>query len=111
MENWSRKNPKTAGYVAASLSIYGDPLLTEDLPSMDSLPSESFLLRVHSDGPDGLSSGDYLIVDPRLIPKNGDLVVAMLNNRVLVKRFEDVLDHAFKIIGVVLGLYENNFSS
>ena len=51
-------------------------------------PSETFLIRVTGDSmlDAGISSGDILVVDRSLEPKSGNIIVASINNELLVKR-------------------------
>lgn len=53
------------------------------------MPQDSFLLRVKGDSLKDayIFSGDIVIVNPNLEPKNGQIVVAILNDAAVVKRF------------------------
>ena len=90
-------NIPIVGRVAA-----GEPLLavenienyfaipTEFLPNMD-----TFILKVHGDSMInvGFFEGDYLIVEKTEDARNGDIVVALLEDSVTVKRFYKEADH------------------
>ena len=90
-------NIPIVGRVAA-----GEPLLavenienyfaipTEFLPNMD-----TFILKVHGDSMInvGFFEGDYLIVEKTNTANNGDIVVALLEDSVTVKRFYKEADH------------------
>ena len=90
-------NIPIVGRVAA-----GEPLLavenienyfaipTEFLPNMD-----TFILKVHGDSMInvGFFEGDYLIVEKTESANNGDIVVALLEDSVTVKRFYKEADH------------------
>jgi SOS-response transcriptional repressor LexA len=45
----------------------------------------------------GINDGDLVVVSPNEQTKNGDIVVAMLNNEATVKRFEN-LNNKIKLI-------------
>ena len=63
---------------------------TEFLPNMD-----TFILKVHGDSMInvGFFEGDYLIVEKTEDARNGDIVVALLEDSVTVKRFYKEADH------------------
>jgi repressor LexA len=73
----------------------GAPLLaTEELEQQFRLdrslaPPGSFMLRVTGDSmiEAGIHSGDYAVVQPHPQPRNGEIVVALLNEEATVKRF------------------------
>ena len=119
------------GEVAAGnpLVIYPDAIDTIELPTIARMPKDSFLLRVKGDSLKDayIFSGDIVIVNPNLEPKNGQIVVAVLNNAAVVKRFykkknevelvsenpeyEPIIverNHSgFKVVGVVVGVYRS----
>lgn len=121
-------NIPIVGRVAA-----GEPLLavenienyfaipTEFLPNMD-----TFILKVHGDSMInvGFFEGDYLIVEKTETASNGDIVVALLEDSVTVKRFykednhirlqpenddyEPIICQDCQIVGKVYSLYRPN---
>jgi repressor LexA len=119
------------GEVAAGnpLTIYPDAIDTIKLPTIAKMPQDSFLLRVKGDSLKDayIFSGDIVIINPNLEPKNGQIVVAILNDAAVVKRFykkrteiELVSENAeykpividkkypsFKIVGIVVGIYRS----
>lgn len=119
------------GEVAAGnpLTIYPDAIDTIELPTIARMPKDSFLLRVKGDSLKDafIFSGDIIIVNPNLEPKNGQIVVAVLDDAAVVKRFykkrnevELVSENPeykpivvgknyprFKVIGVVVGIYRS----
>ncbi len=119
------------GEVAAGnpLAIYQDAIDTVELPNVVKMPRNSFLLRVKGDSLKDayIFSGDIVIVHPDILPKDGQIVVAVLDDSAVVKRFfkkEDVIElHSenpeyepiivkrnyisFKVVGVVIGIYRS----
>jgi len=119
------------GEVAAGnpLTIYPDATDTIELPSIAYMPKDSFLLRVKGDSLKDayIFSGDVVIVNPNLQPKNGQIVVAVLEDAAVVKRFYKKADKIelvsenpeykpilidkkhpnFKIVGIVVGIYRS----
>jgi repressor LexA len=119
------------GEVAAGnpLTIYPDAIDTIQLPTIARMPKDSFLLRVKGDSLKDayIFSGDIVIVNPNLEPKNGQIVVAILNDAAVVKRFYKkrseielvsenpeykpiIIDKkypSFKIVGIVVGIYRS----
>jgi len=119
------------GEVAAGnpLTIYPDAIDTVQLPTIARIPQDSFLLRVKGDSLKDayIFSGDIVIVNPNLEPKNGQIVVALLDDAAVVKRFFKkrskielvsenpdykpiVIDKkypSFKIVGIVVGIYRS----
>lgn len=119
------------GEVAAGnpLTIYPDAIDTVELPTIARMPKDSFLLRVKGDSLKDayIFSGDIVIVNPNLEPKNGQIVVAILDDAAVVKRFYKkkneielvsenpdyktiVIDKkhpSFKIVGIVVGVYRS----
>ena len=84
-------NIPIVGRVAA-----GEPLLAvENIEDYFSLPvefmpsGESFILKVHGESMInvGFFENDYLIVEKQSNAKNGDIVVALIEDSVTVKRF------------------------
>ncbi|HEY6906933.1 MAG TPA: S24 family peptidase, partial [Ignavibacteriaceae bacterium] len=89
----------------------------------------SFLLRVKGDSLKDayIFSGDIVIVNPNLQPKNGQIVVAVLDDAAMVKRFYKkrneielvsenpeykpvLIDRKyqnFRIVGIVVGIYRS----
>ncbi len=119
------------GEVAAGnpLTIYPDAIDTIQLPTIARMPQDSFLLRVKGDSLKDahIFSGDIVIVNPNLEPKNGQIVVAILDDAAVVKRFYKkrseielvsenpeykpiIIDKkypSFKIVGIVVGIYRS----
>jgi len=119
------------GEVAAGnpLTIYPDAIDTIQLPTIARMPKDSFLLRVKGDSLKDayIFGGDIVIVNPNLEPKNGKIVVAILDDAAVVKRFNKkrneielvsenpdykpiVIDKkypSFKIVGIVVGVYRS----
>lgn len=119
------------GEVAAGnpLVIYQDEIDSIDLPSIAYMPSDSFLLRVKGDSLKDayIFNGDYVIVNPNLNPKNGQVVAAVIDDAAVVKKFfkmngkvELHSENAdfkpinieknasnFKLVGVVIGIYRS----
>ena len=119
------------GEVAAGnpLTIYPDAIDTIDLPTVARMPKDSFLLRVKGDSLKDayIFSGDVVIVNPNLEPTNGKIVVAILDDAAVVKRFfkksTSIELHSenkeydpivieknyanFKMVGNVVGIYRS----
>jgi repressor LexA len=119
------------GEVAAGnpLTIYPDAIDTVELPTIAKMPKDSFLLRVKGNSLKDayIFSGDIVIVNPNLEPKNGQIVVAVLDDAAVVKRFYKkkseielvsenpefkpiVIDKkypSFKLVGIVVGVYRS----
>ncbi len=119
------------GEVAAGnpLTIYPDAIDTVELPTIARMPKDSFLLRVKGDSLKDayIFSGDIVIINPNLEPKNGQIVAAILDDAAVVKRFYKkkneielvsenpdfapiVIDKkyaSFKIVGLVIGVYRS----
>jgi repressor LexA len=119
------------GEVAAGnpLIIYPDAIDTVELPTIARMPKDSFLLKVKGDSLKDayIFSGDIVIVNPNLEPKNGQFVIAILDDAAVVKRFfkkrseiELVSENpeykpivipknhpAFKLVGIVIGVYRS----
>jgi len=119
------------GEVAAGnpLTIYPDAIDTVELPTIARMPKDSFLLRVKGDSLKDayIFSGDIVIVNPNLEPKNGQIVAAVLDDAAVVKRFykkkneiELVSENpdykpiiiekkypSFKLVGIVIGVYRS----
>lgn len=119
------------GEVAAGnpLTIYPDSVDTIELPTIAYMPRDSFLLKVKGDSLKDayIFTGDVVIVNPNLQPKNGHFVVAVLDDAAVVKRFfkksnkielrsenpeyEPIIIEknylGFKLVGVVVGVYRS----
>lgn len=117
------------GEVAAGnpLVIYPDAIDTVELPSIVRMPKDSFLLRVKGDSLKDayIFDGDIIIVNPNATIKDGQIVVAVLEDSAVVKRYfrqngsiilksenkaykpiEIRADYEkFKIVGAVVGVY------
>ena len=78
------------GQVAA-----GQPIEAIESPGSIAVPDElvrrdnSYVLRVKGDSmiDDGILDGDFIVVEERAAPDNGDTVVALVNGEATVKRF------------------------
>ncbi len=79
------------GRIAAGLPIFAEENVEEHIPlSATDYPGEScFALKVQGDSmiDDGILDGDTIIVDPSARVRQGDVVVAMVDDEVTVKRF------------------------
>lgn len=119
------------GEVAAGnpLTIYPDAIDTVELPTIARMPKDSFLLRVKGDSLKDayIFSGDLVIVNPNLEPRNGQVVAAILDDAAVVKKFFKKSGHIelhsenteykpiiieknyprFKFVGVVVGIYRS----
>lgn len=119
------------GEVAAGnpLMIYPDSTDTINLPSIINVPGSSFILRVKGDSLKDayIFEGDYVIVNPNMAPSENKIVVAVLDDSAVVKRFvikKDMIElhsenpeyepisveknyHGLRIVGVVVGVYRN----
>ncbi len=119
------------GEVAAGnpLTIYPDAIDTIELPTIARMPRDSFLLKVKGDSLKDayIFTGDVVIVNPNLQPKNGHFVVAVLDDAAVVKRFYkrknkielrsenpeydpitiDKNYPGFRLVGVVIGVYRS----
>jgi len=117
------------GEVAAGnpLTIYPDSIDTIQLPTIVNMPRDSFLLRVKGDSLKDayIFSGDIVIVKPESDFSDGQIVVAVLEDSAVVKRyfkksgsielhsenqeFKPIIvnlnDSKFKIVGLVVGIY------
>ncbi|MCX7611837.1 MAG: transcriptional repressor LexA [Ignavibacterium sp.] len=117
------------GEVAAGnpLVIYPDAIDTVELPSIVRMPKDSFLLRVKGDSLKDayIFDGDIIIVNPNATITDGQIVVAILDDSAVVKRFfrqngtiilksenkaykpiEIKADYdKFRIVGAVVGVY------
>ncbi len=117
------------GEVAAGnpLVIYPDAIDTVELPSIVRMPKDSFLLRVKGDSLKDayIFDGDIIIVNPNATITDGQIVVAILEDSAVVKRYfrqngsiilksenkaykpiEIKADYdKFKIVGAVVGVY------
>jgi len=119
------------GEVAAGspLVVYSNMVEMVELPGIAKLPRESFLLKVKGDSLKDayIFNGDVVIVNPNLTPQDGHIVIAILDDSSVVKRFyknEDAIElvsenpdyepiivrkdnKRFKVVGVVIGVYRN----
>lgn len=85
------------GQVAAGVPI----LAEENIEDTITLPVEivgdsaSFLLSVHGDSmiEAGINDGDYLVVKEQNVARNGEIVVALIDDGATVKRFYREADH------------------
>ena len=117
------------GEVAAGnpLTIYPGSIDSIQLPTIVEMPIESFLLRVKGDSLKDayIFNGDVVIVKPDTELVNGQIVVAVLDDAAVVKRFYrkegnielhsenseykpiviEANDPKFKIVGSVVGIY------
>lgn len=75
----------------------GNPILAEehvedycDIPASFFKPAADFLLEVHGDSMQdiGIMDGDYIAVNKRETARNGEIIVARVDNEVTVKRYE-----------------------
>ena len=72
--------------------LVGNTHLIEKLLSIEKLsvknPSESYFVKVVGDSMSKtLHDGDFLIIDRTLQPKNGQIILAKINNEFVIKRF------------------------
>lgn len=119
------------GEVAAGnpLTIYPDAIDTVELPTIAHLPKDSFLLKVKGDSLKDayIFNGDVVIVNPDMMPKNGQIAAVILEDAAVVKRYyqeEDTIkllsenpeyapivvqkdNQRYKIVGVVIGIYRS----
>lgn len=117
------------GEVAAGnpIVVYPDAIDTVELPSIVHMPRDSFLLRVKGDSLKDayIFDGDIIIVNPNAMVTDGQIVVAILDDSAVVKRYfrqngtiilksenkaykpiEIKADYdKFRIVGVVVGVY------
>ena len=85
------------GRVAAGLPILAEENLEDTIP----LPTqfvgdgELFMLEVQGDSMigAGILSGDYVVVQSQETARNGEIIVAMIEDEATVKRFEKASDH------------------
>jgi repressor LexA len=119
------------GEVAAGnpLTIYPDAIDTIELPTIAHLPKDSFLLKVKGDSLKDayIFDGDVVIVNPNMLPKNGQIAAVILEDAAVVKRYYQEGDtirllsenpeyapivvqkdnQRYKIVGVVIGIYRS----
>lgn len=127
-DNFFQSHP-VIGEVAAGnpLTIYPDTIDTIELPSAARMPRDSFLLRVKGTSLKDayIFNGDIVIVNPNAEVLNGHIVVAVLDDAAVVKRFykkegrvelhsenpeyQPIIvtpgSHKLKVVGVVVGVY------
>ncbi len=78
------------GYVAAGRPIEAiESADTFTVPEQFVRRGRTFVLRVRGDSmiEDGICDGDYIVVEERTSPENGETVVALINGEATVKRF------------------------
>lgn len=89
--------PQTSGLPVVGRVAAGEPILAEEhieeyceLPPDFFKPSADFLLEVHGDSMKkiGILNGDYIAVHKTESARNGEIVVARVENEVTVKRLE-----------------------
>jgi repressor LexA len=90
------------GRVAAGLPITAIENMEGSLivdPAFLKRAEDAFALRIRGDSmiDAGINDGDLVIVSPNEQARNGDIVVAMLNDEATVKRFE-LIDKKIKLI-------------
>lgn len=119
------------GEVAAGnpLTIYPDAIDTVELPSLIKMPKGSFLLKVKGDSLKDayIFNGDLVIVKSGIEPRNGQIIVGVLDNASIVKKFikknNSIELHSeneefkpiiinsdyenFRIVGIVIGIYRS----
>ncbi|WP_189386528.1 transcriptional repressor LexA [Bacterioplanes sanyensis] len=80
------------GRVAAGSPILAQEHIEEycDIPASFFKPAADFLLEVHGDSMQdiGILDGDYIAVSKRDTARNGEIIVARVENEVTVKRYE-----------------------
>ncbi len=79
------------GYVAAGRPIEAiESADTFAVPEQFVRRGHTFVLRVRGDSmiEDGICDGDYIVVEERTSPENGETVVALINGEATVKRFQ-----------------------
>ncbi|MBP3371645.1 MAG: transcriptional repressor LexA [Clostridia bacterium] len=87
------------GNVAAGVPILAEENVEDTIPlSTDFIrgdASDTFILNVHGDSMinAGILDGDYVVVHSQSTARNGEIVVAMLDNEATVKRFYRESDH------------------
>ena len=131
MENRFFSSRPVLGEVAAGnpLTIYPDAIDSVELPAIANMPRDSFLLRVKGDSLKDayIFSGDIVIVNPNIEIRNRQIVVAVLEDAAVVKRFfkktntielhsenpeyEPIVIRKnydqFKLVGAVVGVYRS----
>lgn len=119
------------GEVAAGnpLTIYPDAIDTVELPSLIKMPKGSFLLKVKGDSLKDayIFNGDLVIVKSGIEPRNGQIIVGVLDNASIVKKFikknNSIELHSeneefkpiiinsdyenFRVVGIVIGIYRS----
>ena len=84
--------PLLSGSVEAGFPSPADDYIDRNLDLNEYLiqhPAATFLVRVRGDSMkgSGIHSGDILIVDRSLEPRNGNVIIAILSGELTVKRF------------------------
>lgn len=119
------------GEVAAGnpLKVYEGIIDFIDLPGIVRYPKDSFILKVKGNSLTDaqIFDGDFIIINPNINPINGKIIVAIIDDTAVVKRFEKkgskiylhsenpdykpiIIEekyHNLKIVGVVVGVYRN----
>ncbi len=98
-----RSNPAGRNYIPGSANVLSRYAFTFSEGSLDlndhlvKNPSGTFLIRVTGDSMvnAGISSGSILVVDKNNKPANNKIVVASVNNELLVKRLKITSDSVF----------------
>lgn len=78
------------GRIAAGAPILAEENIEGHIPvSLSMTRPSSFCLKVHGDSmiEDGILHGDTIIVNPELQPREGDVVVALVEDEATVKRY------------------------
>lgn len=121
-------NVPILGKVAAGEPILADNNITDYFPiPVEFLPNkETFMLTVKGDSMInmGIYSGDFVLVEAGSTAKNGDVVVALVDDSATVKRFykedgyyrlqpenddmEPIIVESCEILGKVISLYRRN---
>jgi DNA polymerase V len=85
--------PLYSSPVAAGFGVSGDDGIDEELNIHDFLvknPTATFFVRVSGDSMEGarIFSGDVLVIDRSITPRDGSIVVAAVGGELLVKRLK-----------------------
>ncbi len=89
------ENPVSCGFPSPAMDFLQKPLDLNEF--MIKRPASTYLFRTSGNSMKGanINSSDILVVDRSLHPKNGSVVLAILDGEFLVKRFfkkEDVIE-------------------
>lgn len=89
-KNYIIENKKNRTFKTHNSKINSLELLNEDMDisTLFKIPNYPFLIKVIGDSMNGagIDTGDTLLVDKVTKAKHGDIVVATINNRLVVKR-------------------------